>query len=151
MASFSIAVTLVISREGGLVNDQNDPGGLSKYGISQRSYPALDIAALTVNQAQAIYLRDFWCWDGWSDQVTANKFLDMSVNLGQPTAIGIFQTIAGVPVDRVYGPVTDNALLRVPDLIGRLRQCHVQHYVDLIAQRPSAQMYWNGWLYRAVQ
>ena len=49
----------VIAIEGGLVNDPNDPGGLTKYGISQRSYPDLDIAALTENQARAIYVRDF--------------------------------------------------------------------------------------------
>ena len=45
---------------GGLVNDPDDPGGLTKWGISQRAYPKLDIKNLTQADAEFIYYRDYW-------------------------------------------------------------------------------------------
>ena len=36
----------LIGAEGGYVNDPNDAGGETKWGISKRSYPYLDIANL---------------------------------------------------------------------------------------------------------
>jgi len=49
----------IVDVEGGLVNNPDDPGGLTKYGISQRAYPNLDIANLSVADAMAIYDRDY--------------------------------------------------------------------------------------------
>jgi len=49
----------VLKVEGGYVHDPNDPGGETKYGISKRSYPDLDIANLTRDEAAAIYERDY--------------------------------------------------------------------------------------------
>lgn len=46
--------------EGGYVNDPNDPGMETNYGISKRSYPDLDILNLTKEQAIAIYYEDYW-------------------------------------------------------------------------------------------
>jgi len=37
---FLKAVEMVLAHEGGYVNDPNDPGGETKYGISKRSYPS---------------------------------------------------------------------------------------------------------------
>jgi lysozyme family protein len=53
-----IAHTLLV--EGGYVNHPNDPGGETKYGITKRSYPNLDIKNLTRDEAIEIYHRDFW-------------------------------------------------------------------------------------------
>jgi len=45
--------------EGGYVHDPRDPGGETNWGISKRSYPDLDIANLTRDEAAAIYERDY--------------------------------------------------------------------------------------------
>ncbi len=58
--AFNIAVKFVLDWEGGYVNDPNDPGGETNYGISARAYPDLDIQNLTVDQAKAIYRRYYW-------------------------------------------------------------------------------------------
>jgi hypothetical protein len=58
--NFSRAYGVVVGIEGGLVDDPADPGGLTKYGISKRQYPDVDIRNLTLEQAKAIYLRDYW-------------------------------------------------------------------------------------------
>ena len=49
----------IVSVEGGYVHHSEDPGGETKYGISKRAYPELDIANLTVGQAMLIYVRDY--------------------------------------------------------------------------------------------
>ncbi len=50
-------VNHVLGAQGGLVNDPKDPGGVTKFGISQRSYPALDIRALSLDEAKANFYR----------------------------------------------------------------------------------------------
>lgn len=50
----------IIAHEGGYVNHPTDPGGETNWGISKRSYPDLDIKALTREDALRIYERDFW-------------------------------------------------------------------------------------------
>lgn len=85
MSFFPQAFAIVVSEEGSYVNDPLDPGGETKFGISKRAYPHLDIAQLTLDQARAIYLRDYWersgC-DGMSWERALCAF-DCAVNQGQ--------------------------------------------------------------------
>ena len=60
MSFFDSAFELIVGIEGSLTNDPQDPGGLTKYGISQRSHPDLDIANLTLDQAKALYRAEYW-------------------------------------------------------------------------------------------
>ncbi len=57
---FGRCIAFVFESEGGLSEDPNDKGGLTKYGISQRAYPNLDIRNLTRQQAELIYKVDYW-------------------------------------------------------------------------------------------
>ena len=57
---FLVAVEVVLTHEGGYTNNPADPGGETNYGISKRSYPQLDIKALTREQAVEIYRQDWW-------------------------------------------------------------------------------------------
>ena len=47
MGDFQHCIELILAEEGGLAHYRRDPGRLTKYGISQRSYPELNIAAPT--------------------------------------------------------------------------------------------------------
>ena len=58
--SFDKAFEFVIGAEGKLTDDPKDPGGLTKYGISQRAYPTKDIRNLTLEGAKEIYKFDYW-------------------------------------------------------------------------------------------
>jgi len=58
--NFEKSVAFVLKWEGGYIDDKSDPGGETKYGISKRSYPALDIKNLTMDEAKAIYRKDYW-------------------------------------------------------------------------------------------
>ena len=60
METFDRCIRAVLSEEGGLSDHQQDPGGLTKYGISRRAYPDLDIRRLTMDDVIEIYRRDYW-------------------------------------------------------------------------------------------
>lgn len=108
--NFDTAFTRLIDSEGGYVNNPADPGGETKFGISKRSYPDLDIANLTLDQAKAVYLRDFW--NPLGDAHPAIKFqcFDFAVNSGIGTAIRKLQLAVGVADDGHWGPKSAAAL-----------------------------------------
>ncbi len=60
MAEFLPAFNHTIGVEGGYINDPDDPGGETKFGISKRSYPDINIKLVTVDLAREIYKQDFW-------------------------------------------------------------------------------------------
>ena len=49
----------IVEAEGGYVNDPQDSGGETKYGISKRAYPHLNIREITEHQAMQIYEQDY--------------------------------------------------------------------------------------------
>lgn len=57
---FEKAFGYMIENEGGYVFDKNDPGDETKFGISKKSYPHLNIKALTLEDAKKIYYEDYW-------------------------------------------------------------------------------------------
>jgi lysozyme family protein len=106
MADFETAYDRVMGHEAGYVNDPNDPGGETKWGISKRSYPHLDIKSLTREDARAIYRRDFWQRiraDKLADGV-AYQLFDFAVNSGIETAIRYLQRALLVADDGHWGP-----------------------------------------------
>src|SRR4030067_2776049 len=60
MNKFDRAIDLILAEEGGYVIDPLDPGGETKYGISKRAYPEINIPSLTTEQGKAIYMGDYW-------------------------------------------------------------------------------------------
>ena len=106
--TFEKAFAKLIGHEGGYVNNPRDPGGETKFGISKRAYPALNIADLTLDDAKAIYRRDYWnraqC-DRLHPDVAFQVF-DGAVNSGIGNSIRWMQEAAGVAVDGIVGPLT---------------------------------------------
>ena len=60
MTNFDVAFDHLLRWEGGYVNTPDDLGGETKYGLTKRRYPDLDIAAPTIEEARAMYRRDFF-------------------------------------------------------------------------------------------
>lgn len=58
--NFITAIRFVLSHEGGYVNDPDDPGGETKYGISKRSFPDVDIKSLTIDDAVSLYYKNYY-------------------------------------------------------------------------------------------
>ena len=94
--NFDIAFERVIGHEGGYVDDPNDPGGETKFGVSKRSYPDVDIASLTVEDAKAIYRRDYWERAGCHKLPgrVAFQVFDCAINSGVETALRLLKQSA---------------------------------------------------------
>lgn len=112
MSFFDDLIGRVLTHEGGYVNDPKDPGGETQWGISKRSYPNVDIAALTRPEAIEIYRTDFWqrVHGDEMDKCVAYLALDFAVNSGIETAIRKLQAAAGVADDGHWGPITRDAV-----------------------------------------
>ena len=83
----------MLGDEGGYADNPSDPGGETKFGISKREYPQLDIAALTRADAVAIYYRDWWQRYRYSELPgpIAAKVFDLAVNIGPAHAVRCLQ------------------------------------------------------------
>ena len=133
--NFARAIPILLEEEGGLVDNPNDPGGLTNYGISRRSYPNVDIRALTAEAAAAIYARDFWPACG-ADKLPWPLCLfvfDHAVNAGSAAAIKCLQRALRVSADGQLGPITLGAVERA-NLRALCRQFNVErcrYYVSL--------------------
>lgn len=105
IADFDKAFKLIIGAEGGYSNDPNDSGGATKYGISQKAYPYLDIKSLTIDDAKKIYKRDYWDYIH-GDEIPfpiCTLMFDEAVNQGTGAAIMDLQRACGLSEDGVFG------------------------------------------------
>ncbi len=164
-ADFMRAVERVLADEGGYVCDPADPGGATKYGISQREYPTLDIRQLTREQAVAIYYRDYWSGRRYGElpAAIAEKLFDLAVNMGADHATLCLQRALracghAVVRDGALGPKTVSAALKAPGeaLLASLRS-EAAAYYRLTAERWRLERgetgceFLTGWLNRAYE
>lgn len=144
-----------MDREGGYVNDPNDPGGETKFGISKRQHPTLNIRELSRQRAHEIYLQDYYIPAQVSiiPETLREIYFDMVVHMGQKRAIRILQNAIAnkgrnVRVDGVLGPNTIALLGGIET--DRVRAFRILYYADLVIRRASLMRYWYGWYRRAV-
>lgn len=148
--TFEQAVAVVIFHEGDYVFDRNDPGGETKYGISKRAYPNIDIRALTVDKAKQIYKSDYW------DRLHCDKLptllrlmvFDCAVNQGVARASLFLQRSLGVTGDGVLGPITFQALNGVNPLQVLIDYAKLRH--DAYTKNPTWRYYGAGWSKRLL-
>lgn len=114
MTAFEQAFTILMGHEGGYVDNPADPGGPTKYGISKRAHPTVNIPELTLEGAKAIYLHEYWhrCACDDMDPALALIVFDAAVNNGPNHAIKWLQTALGVAADGKIGPVTRAAMMK---------------------------------------
>jgi lysozyme family protein len=60
LTQFDDIIEVVLEHEGGYVNDPQDPGGETNFGVAKRSHPDVDIKNLTKDGAKEIYYQDYW-------------------------------------------------------------------------------------------
>lgn len=128
--SFQQAFQIVIGHEGGYVNDPVDPGGETKYGISKRSYPDVDIPNLTLEKAQAIYERDYWLKCGCD-------------KLPHPMNIIIFDSAVN------HGCTYAEDLAREKDWKDVLFR-RIVKYMAICRKKPDQKRFFMGWMARII-
>lgn len=150
MLTFDEAFDRLLGHEGGYVNDPADPGGETRWGISKRSYPNVNIKTLTKEGAKAIYLRDFWA--PLNDANPAIKFqvFDFAVNGGLSAAVKVLQAAVQATPDGKWGPVSSARLatMDVSDVLLRFNAARLRYYTSL---RPELKArYLSGWVNRVA-
>lgn len=155
MARFDTAVELVLKHEGGYVNNPRDPGGETRFGISRRSYPGVDIKNLSRTEAVAIYQASIWTPNNYGlfeNEALARKVFDLAVNCGATRANrwlqqALVEVGAQLAVDGVIGERT-LAAANVYDpaqvMAGLLKRAFT-HYSRLKTTYPE---FYKGWIKR---
>jgi lysozyme family protein len=140
-----------------------DTGGLTKWGISKKSYKHLDIKNLTERDALTIAYQDYWllmhcdkiatvCAD------TATHVFDIGFNAGHKWGIKLLQRAINsvnnnkaLKDDGIYGNMTHRALKNCNNylLANALVNERVKHYKWLTIKNPINRKFIKGWLNRA--
>lgn len=136
MDNFDKAFEIVIGLEGGLTNDPNDTGGVTKYGISQRAHMSVDVASLTLDEAKSIYKREYW------DAFSCGDFrypldiymFDTSVNHTHSFARRMFSGLS---------EITDLCEQRLYLIVNRMKE-----YNRIAQNNVSQRKFHRGWINR---
>lgn len=155
----AVAQGLVDTRENrravGYVNDPDDRGGETKFGVAKNANPDLNITTLTWEEAKAVYFIRYWI-AGKCDQLpgrVAVLHFDGCVNHGIKRANMFLQRAAGVTPDGAVGPVTIAKIKQLNDiqLCDSICDQREQFYRQIVVNRPTQVKYLTGWLRRITE
>ena len=130
--SYPKIIEFVLKAEGGYVNNPNDSGLETNFGISKKAYPDLDIKNLTIDKAKEIYKRDYW------DKIKGDDLpypidmcaMDMAVNAGVSASTTMLR----------------NSKDYKTFLLNR-----VDFYINISAKNPKLKEFFRGWVIRVSQ
>lgn len=159
---FTESVDNLLEEEKGYVDNKHDPGRKTKYGISQRSFPDLDIPNITKDDAKAIYYESFWK-QYRIDQVAetspgiGNILLDTAALFGPQRGVMMLQEALrqGLTIDGIIGPNTLNAISKMDlsqqeQVISNVAARRLElHQMD-IKKHPEKEIFLTGWSKRAA-
>ena len=156
LTQFDEIIEVVLHHEGGYVNDPQDPGGETNFGIAKRSHPDVDIKNLTKDGAKEIYKEHYWDANKVDDLPDELKhiYFDMCVNQGRGRAGRIIQRAANnkgheLLVDGVLGPITLGKIDNVE--LDRVRAYRIKYYADLVTRKPDLEKFYFGWFRRSLE
>ena len=168
LTTFEEIIEVVLHHEGGFTDDSKDPGNWTggkegvgelegtKYGISAKSFPDVDIKNLTKDGAKEIYKEHYW--DGNKVESLSEElrhiYFDMCVNQGRGRAVKILQQTANakganIAVDGGMGPMTIAAVKDVE--LERVRAYRIKYYADLVTRKPDLEKFYFGWFRRGLE
>lgn len=122
--TFEEIIEVVLAHEGGFVNDPDDRGGATNWGVTQAvwedfmedEFTSDDVREFTREQAIELYREEFWKPSQAEklEEEIREVYFDMCVNHGQRNAVKILQTAVNakggsLEVDGGIGPNTINA------------------------------------------
>lgn len=157
MSYFEEIVEKVILDEGGatITNDHTDRGGLTKYGISKKAFPKVDIKNLTKDQAKKIYYDNYWIpikGDSIESKAVAYEIFDGAVNQGIGTTIKLVQRVLGTVEDGLMGNNTLKLLNDMP-IIGFLNAfkiAKIERYIRICESDSKQKKFFYGWVKRTI-
>lgn len=175
MAEFIKAFRKTIDKEGGYVNDPDDPGGETYRGLSRKNwgkwegwviidlmkrqpnFPAsLDVDSELQELVNDFYRINFWDkiqGDDIESQEVAESIFDFGVNAGVSTSVLLAQMIVGAKSDGVIGKNTLNALngFNADYFLALFKIAKIARYASIVKKRPTSKKYFYGWVLRALE
>lgn len=149
--TFDHALDIILSLEGDYANHPADPGGKTRYGITESTAAlyGLDIDTLTRDQAAMIYHRGYWqrmrC-DELPDYWRLPAF-DAAVQHGTRRATVMLQQAVRTKPDGIIGPKTLEAAYHAGyEAVTRFMRYRVDFYFEL----PHREFFQRGWMRRLV-
>lgn len=150
--TFDDAFDEVLRHEGGYVDHPDDPGGATRFGITQavareHGYTG-DMRDLPVERAQLIYRRAYWDRMRCDELPAAARYaaFDAAVNSGIRQATLWLQRACGATADGLIGPKT---LAAANAMDGhRLRQKMLTQRLRMMTTLPHWSSFSRGWTRR---
>lgn len=125
-----------------------DRGGGTKFGITEKDYPSLNIKSLSRQQALDIFWKDYWKRGKLNQIPPQIQFMQFAgtVNFGVTGQIRALQDAANVTIDGVIGHLT---LLAAQSVTPRsLFLAQKARYDRIVANDSSQQKFYPGWINR---
>lgn len=157
---FDLFFEILMEKEGFESNDKNDSGGYTKYGLSTKTYPNLDLRNITKEQAKEVYYNDFYRYfEPVESDLISYELFDTSVNMGVKRAVLMLQETINfgrfgkVVVDGVIGNQTTSVLNNLNDYI-RFHNYYLifksKRYFDLVRENEKLNDFIFGWIDKRV-
>ena len=165
MACIENYLPILLSLEGGFVNDPGDPGGATNMGVTLGAWRQMgfdkdgdgdigveDIRLLTTKDVEGllkVHYWDRWRGDDIRDQKLANMLVDWLWCSGK-WGIIIPQRLLQVPPDGIAGSQTLSALNKAdPEkLLIKVYNARLAFIRDLVRKDPSRKRFERGWIKR---
>jgi lysozyme family protein len=157
--NFAPSLARVLQSEGGKVDDPQDPGGRTAFGITQRVYddwrgqqglPKHDVWTIRQSEIEAIYRMNYWNTVR-ADELPAGvdyAVFDFAVNSGVNRAARYLQRAVGVADDGKIGPMTLAAVKAKPacETIAAISAARL----NFLGQLPTFARFGRGWTARVA-
>lgn len=149
--------------EGGFVNDPDDRGGATNYGITMQTLKEWrgggtvtehDVKDLSIDEARNIYYYLYvkrYKLDELPDELAEIVF-DSVINHGPRGGIRILQRAVGAKDDGVIGQETvEKAKINIDKVYLRVIGERLKYYASIIKNQPSQVKFMAGWINRVLR
>lgn len=167
MTNFEKAFEKIIMLEGGYSEHQDDPGGKTKYGITeevarQHGYNE-SMKELSLSLAKQIYKKSYWDinrLDEIKNYSIQEELFECGVNCGPSTALKLMQRAYNTLVTSNYltidGKIGPNTILAInnckfiDDLYDTANILQGYRYIELAEKDNKYKTFYKGWIRKRV-
>jgi lysozyme family protein len=153
MNDFKECLDLVLKSEGGWVNNSQDPGGETNFGVTKRvweeyvGHPVESLKKLTKEEVAPLYEQKYWrpCYGEVLPRGLNLVVFSMGVNAGPGRSVKLLQQSIGCVPDGIIGSKTRELICasNCATLIAKFSEVRRQYYRAL-----NKPMFIKGWLAR---
>lgn len=166
MAQFNQYSGRLINLEKGFVDNPNDSGGATKYGITLATWQEYgydkngdgkidveDLKLITPDDARKIAKNNYWDYfkaDDIRNQSVAEFIVDWGYNSGKVSVARRIQRLLKLPVDGVFGKDTLKTINsnNQKNLFEALKDDRKKLIEAIVRAKPSQMEFYNGWMNR---